>query len=124
MMDTPGAARTTVGRNPPTAGAGAAVEPPTWATWREARTVLARPQHLRRTAAIALVVGTILFGINQLDVVLRGEADTVVWIKAAVTYLVPFCVSCAGVLVGTRCPPGPAGPPDTPPGPDIEREVA
>ena len=123
MMDTPGAARTTVGRNPPKVWDGGA-EPPTWATWREARAVLAHPPHLRRTAAIALVVGTILFGINQLDVVLRGEADTVVWIKAAVTYLVPFCVSCAGVLVGTRCPPGPAGPPDTPPGPDIEREVA
>jgi hypothetical protein len=113
-----------VGHTPPRAETGAAVEPSTWATWREARAVLAHPPHLRRTAAIALVVGTILFCINQLDVVLRGEADAVVWIKAAVTYLVPFCVSCAGVLVGTRCPPAPAGPPDAPAGPDIEREVA
>jgi hypothetical protein len=92
----------------------AAVEPATWATWREARSVLARPPLLRRTAAIALVVGTILFCINQLDVVLRGEADAVVWIKVAVTYLVPFCVSCAGVLVGTR------GAPASPPPPDAE----
>ncbi|MGH9217283.1 MAG: hypothetical protein ACRDZS_13570, partial [Acidimicrobiales bacterium] len=45
------------------------------------------------------------FCINQLDVVLGGEADAIVWIKAPVTYLVPFCVSCAGVLVGTRCYP-------------------
>jgi hypothetical protein len=73
--------------------------------------------------AIALVVGTILFSINQLDVVLRGEANTVVWVKAAVTYLVPFCVSYAGVLVGTRSPPSPARPPDTPFGPDVERDV-
>jgi hypothetical protein len=94
--------------------AGAAVEPATWATWREARAILARPRNLRRTAAIALVVGTVLFCINQLDVVLRGEADAVVWIKVAVTFLVPFCVSCAGVLVGTRRPPGPAGPPEGP----------
>jgi len=47
-------------------------------------------------------VGTILFCINQLDVVVRGKATTVVWIKSAVTYLVPFCVSNMGVLVGSR----------------------
>jgi hypothetical protein len=63
--------------------------------------VLHRP-HLRKTTAIAIVVGTVLFGINQLDVVLRGDATTVVWLKSAVTYLVPFCVSNAGVLVASR----------------------
>jgi hypothetical protein len=47
-------------------------------------------------------VGTILFAINQLDVVLRGDATAVVWVKAAVTYHVPFAVSNAGVLVATR----------------------
>ncbi|MGI8661835.1 MAG: nitrate/nitrite transporter NrtS [Acidimicrobiales bacterium] len=55
---------------------------------------------------IALVVGTVLFGINQLDVVLRGDATPVVWAKVAVTYLVPFGVSNAGVLVGSRRQPG------------------
>jgi hypothetical protein len=65
---------------------------------------VARPYHLRRTIIIALLVGTILFAINQLDVVLRGDADTTTWVKAAVTYLVPFCVSCAGLLVGTHRP--------------------
>jgi hypothetical protein len=48
------------------------------------------------------VVGTLLFAINQLDVVLRGDADAVVWAKSAVTYVVPFCVSCAGVLVASH----------------------
>jgi hypothetical protein len=62
-------------------------------------------------------VGTILFCINQLDVVLRGEADAVVWIKVAVTYLVPFSVSCAGVLVDTRRPPAPPAPPAPEAGP-------
>lgn len=76
----------------------------TWCTWREACVVLTLPHHLRRTITIALVVGTILFAINQLDVVLRGAADTVTWIKTAVTYLVPFCVSSAGLLVGTHRP--------------------
>jgi hypothetical protein len=48
------------------------------------------------------VVGTVLFCINQLDVVMRGDATAVVWIKSAVTYLVPFVVSNAGVLVASR----------------------
>lgn len=76
--------------------------PLTWRSSREALSVVAYRPHLRKTVTIALVVGTILFCINQLDVVLRGDATTVVWIKAAVTYLVPFCVSNAGVLVGSR----------------------
>ena len=60
------------------------------------------PPHLRKTVAIALIVGTVLFCINQLDVVLRGDATAVVWAKAVSTYLVPFCVSSAGVLVASR----------------------
>ena len=77
-------------------------EPPTWSTWREAIGVVCYPPHLRNTITIALVVGTILFCINQLDVVLHGDATATVWIKAAVTYVVPFGVSNAGVLVGSR----------------------
>ena len=58
--------------------------------------------HLRRTVLTALIVGTILFAINQLDVVLAGAATTGTWIKAAVTYLVPFAVANVGLLVGRR----------------------
>ena len=76
--------------------------PPTWATWREALGVVGYAPHLRKTVTIALVVGTVLFVINQLDVVLRGDATAVVWVKSAITYLVPFCVSNAGVLVASR----------------------
>jgi hypothetical protein len=75
---------------------------PSWATWREALSVVAYRPHLRKTIRIALVVGTILFCINQLDVVLRGKATALVWFKSALTYAVPFCVSNLGVLVGTR----------------------
>ena len=78
------------------------MDAPTWSTWREAGRVVTYGPHLRKTTAIALVVGTVLFAINQLDVVLRGDATTVVWVKSAVTFLVPFCVSNAGVLVATR----------------------
>ena len=63
--------------------------------------VFHRP-HLTRTLLVALVVGTVLFSINQLDVVLAGEATTATWVKSAVTYLVPFCVANYGLLTGSR----------------------
>jgi len=77
-------------------------EGPTWETWRGALRVVGYPPHLRKTVAIALVVGTVLFCINQLDVVLRGDATVAVWVKSAVTYVVPFVVSNLGVLVASR----------------------
>ena len=96
--------RTGTGSSTSSAGPTKTDTSPTWGTWREAaRVVLYRP-HLRKTVTIALVVGTVLFSINQLDVVLRGDASTLVWVKSAITYLVPFCVSNAGVLVASRRP--------------------
>jgi len=75
---------------------------PVWSTWREIPRVCLYPPHLLRTISIALIVGSVLFVINQLDVVLRGDATTVVWLKSVSTYVVPFVVSNLGVLVGTR----------------------
>jgi hypothetical protein len=75
---------------------------PTWATWSEALQVVVYRPHLRRTVAIALVVGSVLFAINQLDVVLRGDATTLVWVKVVITFFVPFVVSNAGALVASR----------------------
>jgi hypothetical protein len=64
--------------------------------------VITFPRHLRSTLTIALVVGSILFAVNQLDVVLNGDATAVTWIKIAVTYVVPFAVSNLGILTATR----------------------
>ncbi len=75
---------------------------PTWSTYGEiARVVLYRP-HLRKTIRVALIVGTVLFCINQLDVVIGGRATARVWLKICVTYLVPFVVSNLGLLIGLR----------------------
>jgi hypothetical protein len=52
----------------------------------------------------AVFVGSALFGINQLDVVLAGNASLRVWCKVALTYVVPFLVSNYGLLVATRRP--------------------
>jgi hypothetical protein len=78
-----------------------AASAPEWSTWREAVRVVTYRPHLRRTIRIALVVGSLLFAINQLDVVVHGHATVFVWLKIALTYLVPFCVSNAGILIAT-----------------------
>jgi len=59
-------------------------------------------QHLPRTAAVAVVVGTILLAINQLDVLLAGRATGVTWLKIALTYLVPFLVANYGIVMASR----------------------
>jgi len=74
----------------------------TWSDFRDVARVILYPPHLRKTALIALVVGTVLFAINHLDEVLSGKATRTIWIKIAVTYLVPFTVSNLGLLVGSR----------------------
>lgn len=73
-----------------------------WSGWREIPAVCFRPAHLKRTVAVALVVGTILFLINQFDVVITGHATATTWLKAAFTYLVPFAVANYGLLVANR----------------------
>ncbi|GAC1442131.1 MAG: nitrate/nitrite transporter NrtS [Mycobacteriales bacterium] len=73
-----------------------------WSTPREAVLLVTRRTHLRRTLLTAVIVGTVLFAINQLDVVLGGRATWVTWVKGGVTYLVPFAVANVGVLIGTR----------------------
>lgn len=68
----------------------------------DALRIVLRPEHLRRTLTIALVVGTILTAINQADVIAGGDATLVTWIKTAANYCVPFVVSNLGLLAGKR----------------------
>lgn len=75
---------------------------PSWSVWREAFAVVRHPAHLKSTVTVALLIGSVLFCINQLDVVLRGDATATVWIKSAITYIVPLAVSNAGLLIGSR----------------------
>lgn len=77
---------------------------PTWTTWREALRVVTHPAHARKTITIALVIGTVFVAINQLPVFLSGHADGLVFAKAVMTYLTPFCVSNYSILAATRSP--------------------
>lgn len=55
---------------------------------------------LRRSITVAVVVGTILNGINQGDALLGGE-PLVVW-KLLLTYFVPFAVASYGSYAAYR----------------------
>jgi hypothetical protein len=76
--------------------------PPMWSSPTEAIAVVRHAPHLRRTLLTTVIVGTLLFCINQLDVVLAGDATTTVWLKSALTYVVPFAVSNVGILIATH----------------------
>jgi hypothetical protein len=65
---------------------------------------LAYPTVLRRALTVAGIVGTVLFGINQLDVVVAGQVTPLVVGKIGLTYLVPFTVSAYSSLAASRIP--------------------
>ena len=60
------------------------------------------PRVRDRALRVALVVGVILFAINQLDVVLRGATDAVVAAKIVLTFVVPYSVSTYSALQVNR----------------------
>ena len=74
---------------------------PGWSTWRDIPQVCLHRGHLKRTVAIALVVGTILCLINQFDLIVTGRATGLVWLKVGLTYLVPFGVSNYGIVLAS-----------------------
>ena len=57
---------------------------------------------LRRSLAIAAIVGTILLAINQGDLLLRHEWPPAFAWKVPLTYLVPFVVATWGALINGR----------------------
>ena len=66
--------------------------------WRCLRHALRYPPVVQRAVRVALVVGSLLFLINQADIVLRGDLSPGVALKIALTYLVPFSVSTYSAL--------------------------
>jgi hypothetical protein len=79
----------------------------TWRTWRQASAIVLAPRQLRRTVTLALIIGSVFVAMNQLNVILAGNGDTITWLKAALTYLSPLLVSNFGVLSASRAKPNP-----------------
>ncbi|HET6912194.1 MAG TPA: nitrate/nitrite transporter NrtS [Rhodanobacteraceae bacterium] len=65
---------------------------------RELFAIALQPVHLRRTALVALVVGTWLTAFNHGDELLAGGLDVRLAAKIALDYLTPFVVSNVGLL--------------------------
>lgn len=51
---------------------------------------------------IAAVVGLVLTAINQLDVIVGGDATTATWVKSGMNFVVPFVVANLGLLSGVQ----------------------
>ena len=66
------------------------------------RCVLKDRPTMIRSLKIALVVGTILFALNQGDIVLGGEFPSALMWKIPLTYITPFFVSLWGVLSNAK----------------------
>ncbi|WDE14145.1 nitrate/nitrite transporter NrtS [Thalassomonas haliotis] len=52
-----------------------------------------RAKVVKRSLKVALIVGTILVMINQLDIFLSGQLALGNYIQILLTYCVPYCVS-------------------------------
>jgi len=66
------------------------------------RCALTQAPLVRRSAIIALVVGTILTAINQGNIILSDEFPPSLYWKIALTYAVPYCVATAGAILNAR----------------------
>jgi len=74
----------------------------TWNRWTEIPSICLDRRNLSRCIAAALIVGTILFFINQADVVFGERGIAVTWVKIGLTYLVPFLVANYGIVLASR----------------------
>ena len=54
---------------------------PSWSEWHRGLAVVSHPQHLKGTITVALCVASAFFAMNQLAVVLAGDATTLTWLK-------------------------------------------
>jgi len=61
-----------------------------------------QPKLIKRSLLTALVVGTILTGINQGTVLFSDHVPASLAWKVPLTYCVPFCVAIFSALLNTR----------------------
>jgi len=57
---------------------------------------------IARSFVVAVIVGTVLVGINQGNRLLAGEGGTDLYWKIPLTFTVPYVVATVGALLGTR----------------------
>ena len=62
----------------------------------------ARPENLKATTRIAIVVGVVLTSINEGDAFAAGHFNSPMMVKAPLNFVVPFVVSNLGLLAARR----------------------
>lgn len=75
----------------------------------------ARPENLKATMRIALVVGVVLTAINEGDALTAGHISGVLAAKVPFNFVVPFVVSNLGLLAARQAPVSRRGPRSSPP---------
>lgn len=71
-------------------------------SYRCLRHAILYPRVRDRAVVVAAVVGSVLFAINQLDVIVAGAMTGLVALKIALTYAVPYAVSTYSALEVSR----------------------
>src|SRR5262249_24409613 len=79
-----------------------AEEPVRWTTPRQAFGLFCRGATFSVAAPVALVVGTVLSLVNQLHVVVEGDATWATWVRIAANYAEPYTVASIGFLSARR----------------------
>lgn len=75
---------------------------PAWTRPVEAMLLVLRGRTARVAAPVAAVVGTVISAVNQGDVIVTGEANTVTLARIAVNYVVPYIVASVAYLSACR----------------------
>jgi hypothetical protein len=78
---------------------------PSWTTVTQAMGLFWRGATFSTAAPVAIVVGTLLSLVNQLQVVLDGDATWATWVRIVVNYAVPYLVASIGFLSACRARP-------------------
>jgi hypothetical protein len=80
---------------------------PSWTTLPQAFGLFCRGATFRTAAPVAIIVGTVLSLVNQLQVVVDGDATWATWVRIVVNYAVPYAVASVGFLSACRARPEP-----------------
>lgn len=75
---------------------------PSWARRRDAARLILSGATFHTASRVAVVVGAILTLVNQGEVLLRGEATAMTWVRAAFNFVVPYLVASIGYLAPLR----------------------
>ena len=69
--------------------------------WQTRLTRVCTPRIIRKALIAAVVVGSLLVGLNQGDLILSGQLTLRVGLKSLLTPVIPFCVTLLGAFLNS-----------------------